>query len=103
MKENMYYSAIKGGIISNTKQLCSHYGKWGIRANCICPGGIEGHVKGKKFKQPKIFLKNYSNRTPLRRLAKKEEIAPAVAFLASDASTYISGITLMIDGGWTAS
>ncbi|MDC0426661.1 SDR family oxidoreductase [Pelagibacteraceae bacterium] len=103
MNENMYYSAIKGGIISNTRHLCSHYGKWGIRANCICPGGIKGHVKGKKFTQPKKFIRNYSNRTPLKRLAEREEIAPAVAFLASDASSYITGVTLMIDGGWTAS
>ena len=41
----MIYSAIKGGIISNTKQLAVHYGKWGIRANCVCPGGVEGHIK----------------------------------------------------------
>ena len=102
MRENMIYSAIKGGIISNTKQLSSHYGKYGIRANCICPGGIEGHVKGKSIKQNKKFISQYKKRTPLGRLARAEEIAPSVAFLASDASTYISGITLMIDGGWTA-
>jgi len=102
MRENMIYSAIKGGIISNTKQLCSHYGKYGIRANCICPGGVAGHIKGKKIKQNKKFLSKYKNRTPLGRLARAEEIAPAVGFLASDAATYITGITLMIDGGWTA-
>ena len=50
-----------------------------------------------------MFIKQYSDRTPLRRLAKKNEIAPAVAFLASDAASYITGITLMIDGGWTSS
>ncbi len=103
MSENMIYSAIKGGIISNTKQLAVHYGKWGIRANCVCPGGVEGHIKNKKIKQSRLFVKNYSKRTPLNRLAKKEEIAPAVAFLASDSASYITGITLMIDGGWTAS
>lgn len=103
MTENMIYSAIKGGIINNTRHLASHYGKWGIRANTICPGGVEGHIKGKKFGQPKAFIKRYSERTPLKRLAKKHEIAPAVAFLASDAASYITGITLMIDGGWTSS
>ena len=76
--------------------------QYGIRANCICPGGVAGHIKGKKIKQNKKFLSKYKNRTPLGRLARAEEIAPAVGFLASDAATYITGITLMIDGGWTA-
>ena len=103
MKENMIYSAIKGGIISNTRQMSTHYGKFGIRVNTICPGGVQGHVKNLGNKQPKKFLKNFQNRVPLKRLAKKEEISPAAAFLASDASSYITGITLMIDGGWSAS
>jgi NAD(P)-dependent dehydrogenase (short-subunit alcohol dehydrogenase family) len=102
MHENMIYSAIKGGIINNTRQMCSHYGKYGIRVNCVCPGGIIGHVKGKKIGQHKNFIKNYSKRAPLGRLARSDEISPSIAFLASDASSYISGITLMVDGGWTA-
>ena len=56
MSENMIYSAIKGGIISNTKQLAVHYGKWGIEL-CICPGGVEGHIKNKKIKQSRLFVK----------------------------------------------
>ena len=102
MNENMIYSAIKGGIINNVRQMSSHYGRYGIRVNSICPAGIEGHVKGKKNKQPKKFISNYIRRTPLGRLAKSNEISPAVAFLVSDASSYITGITLMVDGGWTA-
>lgn len=102
MRENMIYSAIKGGIISHVKQMCAHYGKDGIRVNAICPGGIEGHVKGKSKTQSKKFLKRYKERTPLKRLASAEEISPAVVFLASDLSSYITGIHLMIDGGWTA-
>jgi NAD(P)-dependent dehydrogenase (short-subunit alcohol dehydrogenase family) len=102
MKENMIYSAIKGGIISHVKQMCAHYGKDGIRVNAICPGGIKGHVKGKSKTQSEKFLKRYKARTPLKRLAFAEEISPAVAFLASDLSSYITGIHLMIDGGWTA-
>ena len=64
MSENMIYSAIKGGIISHVKQMCSHYGKYGIRVNAICPGGIEGHVKGKKKKQSKRFLKSTLKELP---------------------------------------
>ena len=102
MRENMIYSAIKGGIISNVKQMCAHYGKYGIRVNSISPGGIQGHIKGRKIFQPKKFIKNYCQRTPLNRLANSKEISPAVAFLASDLSSYITGINLLIDGGWTA-
>jgi len=99
MRENMIYSAIKGGIISNVKQMCAHYGKNGIRVNAICPGGIRGHVKGKSKTQSNKFLKRYKARTPLKRLASAAEISPAVAFLASELSSYITGIHLMIDGG----
>ena len=102
MKENMIYSAIKGGIISHVKQMCAHYGKDGIRVNAICPGGIKGHVKGQNDFQPNKFLQRYKDRTPLKRLANAQEISPAVAFLVSDLSSYITGIHLMIDGGWTA-
>ena len=102
MRENMIYSAIKGGIISNVKQMCAHYGRYGIRVNAICPGGILGHIKGKKIPQSKKFIKNYCDRTPLNRLANSKEISPAVAFFASDLSSYITGVHLMIDGGWTA-
>ena len=101
MSENMIYSAIKGGIISNVKQMCSHYGKYGIRVNAICPGGVEVMLKEKKKTIQKIF-KRYSERTPLRRLAKANEISPSVAFLCSDSSSYITGIHMMVDGGWTA-
>jgi NAD(P)-dependent dehydrogenase (short-subunit alcohol dehydrogenase family) len=101
-RENMIYSAIKGGIISNVKQMCSHYGKYGIRINAISPGGIRGHMKGKSKSQPASFIHKYCLRTPLKRLADAKEISPAVAFLASDLSSYITGINLMIDGGWTA-
>jgi NAD(P)-dependent dehydrogenase (short-subunit alcohol dehydrogenase family) len=102
IEENMIYSSIKGGIIMNVKQMASHYGKFGIRVNCISPGGIQGHVKNSKKKQSSKFVKNYSEINPLKRLAKVDEISPATIFLASDASSYITGINLVIDGGWTS-
>ena len=102
MKENAIYSIIKGALIQQTRQMASIYGDFNIRVNCISPGGIEGPVAGENKKQEDLFNKNYAEHSPLNRLAKAEEIAPAVIYLASDASSYVTGINLIIDGGWTA-
>lgn len=101
IKENMTYSIIKGGITNLTKQMASYYGKYGIRVNTISPGGLLGHVKGKK-KQDKKFIQNYADKVPLGRLGNAKEIAYSAIFLASDAASYITGSNLIIDGGWTA-
>ncbi len=95
MNPPMAYSAIKGGIINLTRYLASYFGKYSVRVNTICPGGIFDN-------QDPTFVKNYSENTPLKRMGKPEDIALAVLFLASDASSYITGTTLMVDGGWTA-
>lgn len=101
MKENMSYSIIKGGIHNLTRQMASYYGKYSIRINTLCPGGVLGNVSGKKKEQSKSFINNYSNKVPLRRLANSNEVASAALFLASDASSYITGSTLIVDGGWS--
>jgi len=88
------YAAIKGGLISLTKYLASNYGKNGIRINCVSPGGILD-------KQPDEFIKAYSKKVPLKRMANPEDIAPGVSFLLSDEAKYITGHNLIIDGGWT--
>ncbi|MBO06640.1 MAG: short-chain dehydrogenase [Parcubacteria group bacterium] len=102
MKESMTYSIIKGGIINLTRQMASYYGKKGIRINTLCPGGLVGPVQGKSLKQESNFIKNYSKKVPLGRLGTAEEVSCAALFLASEASSYITGTTLMIDGGWTS-
>lgn len=91
------YAAIKGGIINLTKYLASYYGKFNIRVNCVSPGGIldESH-------QNPLFIKRYSDKSPLKRLGKPEEIAPAISFLLSEDASFITGHNLMVDGGWTA-
>lgn len=95
MGENMTYAAIKGGIANLSRLMASYYGKFNIRVNTLCPGGIFDN-------QNPTFVKNYSNKTPLKRMGKPEEIASVVLFLASEAASYITGSTIMVDGGWTA-
>ncbi len=91
----MAYAAIKGGIINLTRYLASYFGNDRIRVNNICPGGVLSS-------QSKDFIKNYSRKALLGRLARPDEIAAATLFLASEASSYITGATLMVDGGWSA-
>lgn len=89
------YAAIKGGIINFTRYLASYCGIYGIRANCISPGGIFDN-------QNPIFVKNYEHKVPLKRMGLPEDIAAPVAFLLSDDASYITGHNLVVDGGWTA-
>ncbi len=88
------YSVTKGGVIAFTNYLAAYYGAKGIRVNCVSPGGV---FTG----QDERFVKNYSHRVPLGRMAQKEEIAAVVAFLASDAASYIHGQNIIVDGGLT--
>ncbi len=92
---NAAYPAIKGGIISMTRYLSSYLGKYGVRVNTICPGGVQD-------RQPGTFIAKYSGHTPLGRMASPGDISGAVLFLASDASSYITGQILAVDGGWSS-
>jgi NAD(P)-dependent dehydrogenase (short-subunit alcohol dehydrogenase family) len=102
MHENMTYAAIKGGITNLSRQMASYYGQFKIRVNILCPGGLEGHMAGKSDTQTPVFVEQYSNKTPLKRLAQAKEVASVALFLASDAASYMTGATVMVDGGWTA-
>ncbi len=88
------YNFVKAGMINYTRYLASYYGRQGVRANCISPGGYFNH-------QPNSFVQRYSDRVPLGRMMDNEDIQGAVVFLASDASRYVTGENLMVDGGWT--
>ena len=101
MKENVAYSLIKGGLVNLVKQMASYYGKYNIRINNICSGGLKGHVAGGSSTQEKEFVKNYEKKVPLKRLGNPEEVANVVTFIASDAASYITGANVLVDGGWT--
>lgn len=102
MNENMTYSIIKGGIINLTRQMASYYGQYNIRINSISPGGLLGHVVGRGKKQNKKFIKQYSKLVPLKRLGNPSEIVGVSLLLGSNASTYITGSNLIVDGGWVS-
>ncbi len=102
MKESITYSMVKGGIINLTKQMASYYGRYNIRVNCVSPGGLVGPSAGYSKKQNKNFLKKYSDNVPMKRLGNPNEICGAVLFLGSESASYVTGVNLIVDGGWVA-
>jgi NAD(P)-dependent dehydrogenase (short-subunit alcohol dehydrogenase family) len=89
------YSVSKGGIISLTRHLASLWAEKNIRVNCVTPGGIFDN-------QSDDFVKAYSQKVPLGRMAKKDEISGALLYLASDLASYVTGTNIVVDGGLTA-
>jgi len=101
MPGNPAYGAAKGGLRILTKSLALDYGAAGIRVNALAPGYIETDMTAKSFADPTEHERRRAH-TCLGRWGKVEDLVGAAIFLASDASAYITGQDLFVDGGWTA-
>lgn len=89
------YSVVKTGLIGLTRYLATYWAASGVRANALCPGGVENG-------QDAVFLHRIAERIPMGRMATKDEYQGAIVFLSSDASSYMTGAVLAIDGGRSA-
>jgi meso-butanediol dehydrogenase / (S,S)-butanediol dehydrogenase / diacetyl reductase len=96
------YNASKGGVVLLTKNVAMDYGRMGIRCNVICPGFIETPMLNDVMGQMPEFKADVIRETKVGRLGKPEEIAGAAYFLASDDASYVTGHTMVVDGGYTA-
>ena len=94
-KKPVSYCVVKHGIIGLTKYLATYWAEKGVRVNCLCPGGISND-------QPKEFVQRISNLIPMGRMAQLDEMDGAVVFLCSDASRFMTGTVVTVDGGRTA-
>lgn len=90
------YHALKGGIVQMTRHLAVYWARDGIRVNCLSPGPFPGP------QAPQELIVRLREKSPMGRMGRPHELKGAVLFLASDASSYVTGQNLLIDGGWTA-
>ncbi|MCY2964223.1 MAG: SDR family oxidoreductase [Planctomycetota bacterium] len=90
------YHALKGGIIHMTRHLAVYWAPSGVRVNCLSPGPFPSE------KAPQAMVERLCGKSPMGRMGRPEEVKGAIVFLVSDASSYVTGQNLLVDGGWTA-
>ncbi len=95
------YSASKGGVMQMTKSLAGEWARFGITVNSVCPGFVETPLIKDNLENEK-WVGYMTMRTPMRRLAKPEDVAGSVLFLASDMAQYITGASIVVDGGYSS-
>jgi NAD(P)-dependent dehydrogenase (short-subunit alcohol dehydrogenase family) len=96
------YAAVKGGIVSFTRQIAVEYGPHGVRANSLCPGHILNERFRTLFAADPVESARFMSAIPLRRSGTNDDCASAAVFLASDEASFITGHSLVVDGGQTA-
>lgn len=100
MTSPLNYTYDKWGMTGLTKWMANYYGKYNIRVNCLSPGGYGPGIEA-SFGENE-FTRNYKKLTPMGRFAYDDDIKGPVVFLASEASAYVTGHNLLVDGGWTS-
>jgi NAD(P)-dependent dehydrogenase (short-subunit alcohol dehydrogenase family) len=103
--DRLAYSVSKHAVVGLTKSMALDHAKTGVRVNCICPGRIETPfmlARIQEYPDPKAAYREMSDTQAIGRMGRPEEIAAVALFLASDASSFMTGSAVVADGGWTA-
>jgi NAD(P)-dependent dehydrogenase (short-subunit alcohol dehydrogenase family) len=104
--QTVAYAAAKGGVVNLTRALAIDHGPDGIRVNCVCPGDIDTPLMHEELRlvglDPEAEMASSAAGRPVGRVGRPEDVAAAIAFLASEDAGYITGTTLVMDGGWLA-
>jgi NAD(P)-dependent dehydrogenase (short-subunit alcohol dehydrogenase family) len=101
LEERTPYTSAKGAVIQMTRTLALEWASSGITVNCVCPGPFGTEMNRPLMNDPEKYAA-FVSKVPMRRFGSLDEIGPAVLFLASEASSFVTGSALYVDGGWTA-